>query len=103
MKMTLQALLDSVREGRVCGLELISLEGGIYLLQMQVDARRHHLADDAGRILHLRSVEHARELLKELPELPLFLLHSSAHDEMCGLPGGQRDALRVPIALRSRW
>ncbi len=101
--MTLPELLRAARDGAVSELELISLEGGIYLLQIVASQRRCHLLDDAGRNLRLRSVEHARDLLQELPEVPLFLVHVSAYDEMCGLPGGTRDALRVPVSLRSRW
>lgn len=101
--MTLPELLRAARDGAVSELELISLEGGIYLLQILGVQQRSYLLDGAGRNQHLRSVEHARDLLQELPDVPLFLVHASAYDEMCGLPGGTRDALRVPVALRSRW
>ncbi|SDI11006.1 hypothetical protein SAMN05216588_111126 [Pseudomonas flavescens] len=101
--MTLPELLRAAREGAISELQLISLEGGIYLLQIIGSLRRCHLVDDAGRNVHLRSVEHARDLLQELPEVPLFLMHASAYDEMCGLAGGSRAALRVPVSLRSRW
>ncbi|MEQ9727834.1 DUF6482 family protein [Pseudomonas sp. WHRI 8822A] len=101
--MTLPELLQAARAGAVSELELISLEGGIYLLQILGAEQRVYLRDEAGRNLHLRSVEHARDLLEELPQLPLFLVHASAYDEMCGLPTGTRDALRVPVGLRSRW
>lgn len=101
--MTLPELLRSAREGAVSELELISLEGGIYLLQILGTQQRNYLVDSTGRNQHLRSVEHARDLLQELPEVPLFLVHASAYDEMCGLPAGSRDALRVPVGLRSRW
>lgn len=101
--MTLPELLQAARTGAVSELELISLEGGIYLLQILGPQQRAYLVDDAGRNQHLRSVEHARDLLEELPDVPMFLVHASAYDEMCGLPSGSREALRVPVGLRSRW
>lgn len=101
--MTLPELLRAARDGAVSELELISLEGGIYLLQVLGPQQRCYLVDSAGRNQHLRSIEQARDLLQDLPEVPFFLVHASAYDEMCGLPGGTRDALRVPVGLRSRW
>jgi len=47
-------------------------------------------------------VEHARDVLQEMPTLPFFLVHSSVHDEMCGMPSAD-NSLRVPIAFRSGW
>ncbi|SHM94602.1 DUF6482 family protein [Phytopseudomonas punonensis] len=101
--MTLPELLQAARAGAVSELELISLEGGIYLLQILGPQQRAYLVDDVGRNQHLRSVEHARDLLEDLPDVPMFLVHASAYDEMCGLQTGSRDALRVPVGLRSRW
>lgn len=84
-------------------LNLLSLEGGIYVLDIIVKGKRHSLRDDTGKVWHLRSVEHARDVLQELPEVPFFLVHSSAYDEMCGLTEGVRAPLRVPLSLRSQW
>ncbi|MDX1297474.1 MAG: DUF6482 family protein, partial [Pseudomonas sp.] len=40
---------------------------GIYLLEAHIDGRARPLFDDHGKTLHLRSVEHARDLLSEMP------------------------------------
>lgn len=101
--MKLQTLLENARASRVDALELVSIEGGIYLLRILMQGQTLMLHDEQGRIWRLRSVEHARDLLEELPELPFYLLHPSAYDEMCGLATGSREPLRVPIAMRSGW
>ncbi len=51
--------------------------------------------------LHLRSVEHARDLLHELPDVPFNLVHAVVHDEMCGMQAGSQDTLRVPMPIHS--
>lgn len=101
--MNLSELSDHAVAGHIDALELISLEGGIYLLDIYLQGERHSLIDDRGRVWHLRSVEHARDVLRELPELPFHLVQQSPYDEMCGLAEGVREPLRVPIGLRSQW
>ena len=101
--MYLQDLATHAVAGRVDALELISLEGGIYLLDIYLQGQRHSLTDDRGKVWHLRSVEHARDLLKELPTLPFYLIHAVVHEEMCGLPAGPQQRLRVPISLACQW
>jgi hypothetical protein len=54
-------------------------------------------------VLHLRSVEHARDLLQGIPLLPFHLVHAEVHDEMCGMPPSAKEPLRVPISMRSAW
>ncbi len=101
--MYLQDLATHAVAGRVDALELISLEGGIYLLDIYLQGQRHGLTDDRGKVWHLRSVEHARDILRELPELPFHLVQQSPYDEMCGLAEGVREPLRVPLGMRSQW
>lgn len=101
--MNLHDLSSHARAGHIEALELISIEGGIYLLDIYQVGQRHCLRDEQGRIWHLRSVEHARDLLQELPELPFHLVQQSPYDEMCGLAEGRREPLRVPISMRSQW
>lgn len=102
-RMNLQKLLDEARASRVTALDLVSLEGGFYLLSVEMDGQSYVLRDERGGVVHMRSVEHARDLLSEMPITPFFLLHSSAYDEMCGLASGVREPLRVPISMRSAW
>jgi len=86
--MNLHDLSSHARAGHVEALNLISLEGGnYYLLEAHVSGRPFTLDDGHGHFLHLRSVEHARELLQPLPQLPPFhLVQTPVHDEMCGMP-----------------
>lgn len=100
--MNLHDLSIHAQAGRIDELNLISLEGGIYLLEAQMDGCSHPILDPRGSTLSLRSVEHARDVLQEMPALPFFLVHSSVHDEMCGMPSAD-NSLRVPIAFRSSW
>lgn len=99
--MNLHDLSVHAHAGHIDELNLISIEGGIYVLEAHMDGRPHPLNDAGGRTLHLRSVEHARELLHELPPLPFHLVHAVVHDEMCGMQDGPADTLRVPISRGS--
>ncbi|OPG82978.1 cation transporter [Stutzerimonas stutzeri] len=101
--MKLSDLARHANAGRIYALELISLEGGIYIFDIYLQGQRHALVDERGSVCHLRSVEHARDLLRDLPELPFHLVQQSPYDEMCGLADGVREPLRVPIGMRSQW
>jgi hypothetical protein len=101
--MTEDELIEHLKAGRVDELNLISIEGGIYLLEARQQGAVHLLRGARGETTHLRSVEHARELLRELPPVPFHLVHAVVHDEMCGMPVDKRDALRVPIGFHSKW
>lgn len=101
--MNLQTLMEGVQAQRVDALDLLSVEGGFYLLSVRSEGKTHLLRDERSKVIHLRSVEHARDLLNEMPPVPFYLVHSSAYDEMCGLSDGVREPLRVPISLRSAW
>ncbi|MEJ3668847.1 DUF6482 family protein [Stutzerimonas stutzeri] len=101
--MNLSDLARHANAGRIDALELISLEGGVYILDIYLQGQRHALVDERGSVCHLRSVEHARDLLRDLPELPFHLVQQSPYDEMCGLADGVREPLRVPIGMRSQW
>ncbi|WP_397451304.1 DUF6482 family protein [Pseudomonas sp. NA-150] len=101
--MNLQELTAFAHAGRVDELNLISMEGGIYLLEARVRGMAHPLNDFNGKTIHLRSVEHARDLLHTLPKMPFNLVHSVVHDEMCGLRDVDEQTLRVPISFRSTW
>ena len=101
--MNLSDLARHANAGRIDALELISLEGGIYILDIYLQGQRHALVDERGSVCHLRSVEHARDLLRDLPEPPFHLVQQSPYDKMCGLADGVREPLRVPIGMRSQW
>jgi hypothetical protein len=99
--MNLQQLTELAKAGKIDALELISIEGGIYLLHIRQGGHIMPLGDGHGKTVHLRSVEHARQLLEALPVLPFHLVHACAHDEMCGLGAAAQAPLKVPIAMRS--
>ena len=101
--MTEDELAGHLNAGSIDELNLISIEGGIYLLEARQQGAVSLLRGAKGETLHLRSVEHARELLRELPPVPFHLVHAVVHDEMCGMPVDKRDALRVPISFHSKW
>jgi hypothetical protein len=101
--MTEDELAVHLNAGSIDELNLISIEGGIYLLEARLQGAIKLLKGEGGKTLQLRSVEHARELLRELPAVPFHLVHAVVHDEMCGMPVDKRDALRVPISFHSKW
>ncbi|CAI8700250.1 Cation transporter [Pseudomonas sp. IT-P12] len=89
--------------GKIDELNLVSLEGGIYLLEARMHGAAYPLSDARGQMFHLRSVEHARAVLHDFPDLPFNLVHTSVHDEMCGLEAGTGESLKVPIGFGSAW
>src|SRR5690606_14596956 len=102
--MKLHDLTSHARAGHVEEINLISLEGGIYLLEARIDGHSHPLDDGRGHATHLRSVEPAREVLHEFPDMPFHLVHSVVHDEMCGMDADSQDTVRVPISTHvSCW
>ncbi len=101
--MTENELAEHLHAGSIDELNLISIEGGIYLLEARSQGVVQLLRGERGETRHLRSVEHARELLRELPPVPFHLVHAVVHDEMCGMPVDKREALRVPISFESKW
>lgn len=101
--MNVQEFTEHAHAGRVRELNLISIEGGIYLLEVCLDDASRMLKAADGKSLHLRSVEHARDMLKDLPVIPFFLVHAVAHDELCGMPVSEPSVMRLPISFHSAW
>ncbi|MHC8317707.1 DUF6482 family protein [Pseudomonas sp. LB3P31] len=99
--MNLQELNAFAIARKVDELNLISLEGGIYLLEARIHGAAYPLSDAHGKVLHLRSVEHAREVLHAFPAMPFNLVHTSVHDEMCGMGASAGESLKVPIAFHT--
>ncbi len=86
--MTLQELTDLAVDGRIHELELLSLEGGLYVLRARRGSGLYTLLDESGKTLPVRSTTHLRELLRFVPRLPCVLVQQVVHDEMCGLREG---------------
>jgi hypothetical protein len=94
--MNLHELSARARAGELDGLDLLCLEGGIYVVEARIGARAYPLLDSDGQPLHLRSLEHAREVLHGLP-MALQLDQAEAGEEMCGMHSGDR--LRLARAM----
>ncbi|ATR82627.1 cation transporter [Pseudomonas sp. FFUP_PS_473] len=101
--MNLQQLSGFADAGRIDELNLVSLEGGIYVLQALMEGKLHPLLDEQGHNLCLRSTTHAREVLQHLPEIPCLLVQKVVHDEMCGLGNSADAPLKLPFSIRSTW
>jgi len=101
--MNLQELISHASTGGVEELNLISIEGGIYLLEARMQGVAHRLVDAQNKALHLRSVEHARELLQPVAPMPFNLVHAVVHDEMCGVHDNLNQDVKIPLAFRSAW
>jgi hypothetical protein len=53
--------------------------------------------------MHLRSINHLRELLQLAPPFPCVLVQQCVHDEMCGSREGPIESLRIPFSLNAPW
>lgn len=101
--MNLHQLSEAAREGSIEKLEVISLEGGFYLLQARLASGHQLVRNEQGKVLRLSSTTHVRELLQDLPRLPCDLVQHCTHDEMCGVREGKVEPLRLPLSLEQRW
>ena len=102
--MDLSELSAAAHAGDVQELQLLSLEGGLYLLRVQLkDGRTPLLRDASGAVRRWRSSTELREQLRELPVLPCVLLQEVVHDEMCGVRREPVAPLRLPLGLAEPW
>ncbi|MBV6288066.1 DUF6482 family protein [Pseudomonas aegrilactucae] len=97
--MNLQQLTELAQAGQIDELRLVSLEGGIYVLQARRGATVHGVLDEQGAGLRVRSTSHARQLLHGLPAVPCVLVQKVVHDEMCGLAPAAEEPLKIPFTL----
>lgn len=98
--MNLQELINRSLAGDIDELQLVSLEGDIYVLEARSGQRFNPIQDGKGHVLKVRSLEHARQLLAALPPLPFQLVQAPVQDEMCGAAGGGAVASEgVPMPL----
>lgn len=101
--MNLHQLGEAAREGHIQGFEVVSLEGGVYLLQARLAWGTQPVLDEQGNVLRLRSTTQVRELLQGLPHLPCELVQHCVHDEMCGTREDPIEPLRLSLSLEQRW
>ncbi|MFF7709165.1 DUF6482 family protein [Pseudomonas sp. NPDC007930] len=99
--MTLEQLAQKVASGQVQALDLVSVEGGSYVLHARLGERNERVLNAHGETLHVASVEEARKVLASVPQVPFFLVQPAVHEEMVGLDAAPSGPAREPIKLRS--
>jgi Family of unknown function (DUF6482) len=86
-----QIVAAEVRSARIR-----SLEGSIYLVELDCAGGRRTLGDGRGRAV-FRSLPAARAALAVCGAIPLCLVHDSVYDEMIGLGAGAPNRLEVAL------
>lgn len=99
--MNLHQLAQLVASNDVQSVELVSVEGGSYVLHARRGEQLERVLNDKGDTLHVASVEEARKVLASVPEVPFFLVQPAVHEEMVGLDHVPVGDAREPIKLRS--
>lgn len=101
--MNIQQLNEMAATGRINELEVLSLEGGFYVLRAFTGDGPLSLHDEHGEVMRLRSTTEVRQVLADTPTLPCWLVQHVVHDEMCGLRDGPLAPLRVPLSMDRPW
>ncbi|WP_054991031.1 DUF6482 family protein [Pseudomonas coronafaciens] len=101
MTLNIQELTKHVKKEKVGELDLISMEGGSYVLHARVDGSSVPVQDSTGKTLHVASVEEARKVLVSVPDVKLFMSQATAYDEMVGMDSVEPESSRHEIPLRS--
>ena len=97
--MNLQTLTEHAVNSEIRELELLSLEGGFYLVRIRLDDGLFTLFDDRAKPMHLRSITQLRDLLQTVRAFPCVLVQQCAHDEMCGRDTGSVEEMLLPFSL----
>lgn len=97
--MNLQTLTEHAVNSEIRELELLSLEGGFYLVRIRLDHGLFTLFDDRAKPMHLRSITQLRDLLQTVRAFPCVLVQQCVHDEMCGRDTGSVEEMRIPFSL----
>lgn len=100
---TLKTLIQHATQGTVRELELLSMEGGFYLLRAQLTNETCRVVTEQGHPLKLRSTTELRDHLHAFPALPCVLVQHVAHDEMCGHREDDIAPLRIPFTLAQQF
>ena len=99
--MNVKELNQQVKAGAVKEVNLVSMEGGSYVIHALVEGTSVPLADDKGANLHVASVEEARRILDGVKEVRLFIAQPAVYEEMVGQEVTPT-ASREEIPLRSK-
>ena len=97
--MNLQELNAYAIAGKVDELNLISMEGGIYLLEARMHGAAYPLADAHGQVFNPRSIEHAREVLRNFPQVGVGQwVHHLGHQAVVAAAVAEVEQLVVEVA-----
>ncbi|PKH24092.1 DUF6482 family protein [Pseudomonas fluorescens] len=99
--MNVHMLTELAANGEIRELQLLSLEGGLYLARVRLDRDEKTLRGDDGQPLRIRSTTHLRDLLQGVAAFPCVLVQHSVHDEMCGVREEPIGGLRIPFSLNA--
>lgn len=99
--MNLKKLSTHVKAGEIQEIQLVTMEGGSYVIHAVMQGTSHPVQDSHGSTLHVASVDEARKCLSGVPEVPLFLVQPAVYDEMVGLADSDATPNREPIPFRS--
>ena len=99
--MNIDKLSSHVNNGEIHEVNLVSMEGGSYVLHAILEGVSQPVASDNGATIHVASVEEARKVLAGVADIKLFLVQGNAHDEMIGNPEEGNHIMREEIPLRS--
>lgn len=99
--MDLDKLSKHVKAGEITEINLVSVEGGSYVIHGVMDGQSHAISSPDGKVLHVASVDEARKCLSSTQEVKLFIVHPVVYDEMVGQPHSTPEAPREPIPFRS--
>ncbi|TWI57392.1 hypothetical protein IQ22_00608 [Pseudomonas duriflava] len=100
--MNVHQLTQHVKNGDVQEINLVSMEGGSYVLHALKDNASCPIVDAKGDTLHIASVEEARKFLSDVPDVQLYLVQPAVYEEMVGQPSAPLDS-REPLPLRSSF
>ncbi|WP_426139868.1 DUF6482 family protein [Pseudomonas sp. DWP3-1-2] len=99
--MDLKKLTRHVKADEIQEIQLVTVEGGSYVIHALMQGASHPVQDSHGDTLHVASVEEARKYLEGVPQVPLFLVQPAVYDEMVGLADNDAAPNREPIPFRS--
>jgi butyrate kinase len=99
--MDLDKLGKHIKAGEIEEIDLVSVEGGSYVIHARMNGKSHAVSSPKGSVLHVASVEEARKCLSSMKEVPLFIVHPVVYDEMVGHAASEREVSRQPIPFRS--
>lgn len=75
-----------------------SLESSMYQVSILLGEEEHYLTTPAGEPLHSRNKTDLQKLFADMQVNQMVLCHTSAYDEMIGLPS-TNNRLEVPLAM----